>query len=181
MAKTATVVLTEYELKDLYGIVSRRQDSKDVHEVRNKRVTTRQGDLEIHYLGIRAELAVIKWLNEVGYETSPLNRGDGPEGDDTIKDILIGPGTPGEISVQVKSTTHPGGHLIFPPGGGPDKEFKADIAVLVVEVNKSTLKIVGWTDREHFLEKHKMKSFRIGPQPAMSQAALWDIEDMIQK
>ena len=108
--------------------------------VKNQRRDGGRNDSDVDYLGIRAELAVAK-LYQLDYSPSVI-------GIDNGSDVWMG-----DISVDVKSTFHPTGKLLFKSLDA----FKSDVTVLVTAVREQgyevtdEMSVVGWMSKEHFI------------------------------
>jgi len=107
--------------------------------VKNQRRDGGRDDSDVDYLGIRAELAVAK-LYQLDYSPSVI-------GIDNGSDVWMG-----DISVDVKSTFHPTGKLLFKS----IEAFKSDVTVLVTAVRHQGYEVidemcvVGWMNKEDF-------------------------------
>lgn len=108
--------------------------------VKNQRRDGGRGDNDVDYLGIRAELAVSK-LYQLDYSPSVIGIDDG-------SDVWMG-----NISIDVKSTFHPTGKLLFKSLDA----FKSDVTVLVTAVREQgyevtdEMSVVGWMSKEDFI------------------------------
>lgn len=137
-----------WQLARASGVVNQRRDSRS--------------DEDIDFLGIRAEVAVAKAYG-LPYTPSALGI---DEGVDMYADNL---------SIDVKSTFHSTGTLLL-----KSKEAaKADIFVLVSDTPQDDLmNILGWTQRQTFLDKCNTTDFGKGVCFTMEQAQLYRPADL---
>lgn len=124
------VTLNNDTLQRIDAIALYRQEHKHGKAYINQR------DLQIEISGLRGELAVAQY-----YGVSP-NLGLEP---DEGWDFIIN-----DKKVDVKYTTYIKGDLIF----SSLAHFKADIAILTVELSPTEVVLKGWIERERFLREH---------------------------
>ena len=121
----------------------------------NQQVDKTRTNADIELLGVLGEYAVALCFN--------LEKPDCCGYDDGV-DLWFE-----DKSIEVKTTYHDHGHLIFK---SKDK-FIADFAILVAETDcKMKLKIIGVTSRQKFLDRCVDKDFGNGTVSAMSQTDL---------
>lgn len=118
-------------------------------------------------LGILGEAAVGALLE------LPIHMVEGDGGDGGVKDFERD-----GYTIQVKTTWHPTGGLIFPT---KDK-CKADIAVLCTIDRKlgSSVKIVGWTTRMKFQGEAEYRDLGLGRCAYMKQSDLYSIHYLLE-
>jgi hypothetical protein len=144
------------ELKFLQKHAKARHKKKRKYGVVNTRVDTTRDDFAIDLLGVKAEYGCDKVFS-CGYNQLTGLKGDGGKYDGIIRNKTI----------QIKSTFHSGGHLIFKPPFG----LKADLAILCTEDSSDSIVIAGWTTRREWREKAKFRTFQ-KTQLSMSQGEL---------
>lgn len=130
--------------------------------VGNQKIDLNRSDSEIDIDGIKSEMAVAK-VFELEYD--PFHFGV-----DTGVDLWSG-----DISIDVKSTRHDNGHLIFKNTDA----FKSNVAILCV-VKGITVKVCGGIERVSFKKNHKRIKFNSNyPScPAVTQEELQPVEDI---
>lgn len=129
--------------------------------VGNQRRDQGRSDADLDLLGIKAEMAV---ANVFEIEYSPFHLGV-----DSGKDLWLG-----EISVDVKSTFHKKGKLLFKSRDA----FKAHCAVLVCLHAQDILDVVGYAPRSTFLREGQEGDLGHGVGVYMEQDSLRPIHDL---
>lgn len=160
------VRLTDLELWALWKLAEERNSNKEDHGIKTRKIDTQVSDLEMHYIGMKAEYAAAKLI---GADFNPENMLAGDNGVDF---------TYRGLTVDVKLSQM---DLKFRPG-----TFLADIAILVQplmtgewrygrgadaitaepdnRVNKKrfawrNMLVVGWVSRERHEEEHTIRNF----------------------
>ncbi len=126
--------------------------------VKNQRIDTTRSDQEIDINGVKAEMAVAK-LYQIDYD--PFHFGI-----DSGVDLWSG-----ETSIDVKSTFHPHGHLVFKSLDS----FKADVAMLCV-IRENVVKVVGGCEKHWFMENHVNRAFSRNKKDAYPSLTQGDLE-----
>jgi len=181
------VPLSDKELDMVFERASSRNRVKVYGGVRTKKIAPRAGDVEIHYIGLKAELALAKLLDlEVNWEHTL--QGDGH------KDFLL----LDKVSVDVKSSRR---DLFMCPDC-----LKADMAILanpltspahdkdgniVVPRKDPRVKtkrdlfgwadvfFVGWTGNKRFRQLAKRTNFGYGPLLLMQREQLLPMDRVV--
>ena len=181
------VRLTDAELKSLWELAEKRNSNKESHGVRTKKIDTQVSDLEMHYIGMKAEYAA---SNLIGADFNPENTLAGDKGVDFIYRGL---------TVDVKLSQM---DLKFRPG-----TFLADLAILVQplmtgswrygrsadaitaepdeRVNKKrfawrNMLIVGWVSRERHEAEHTIRNFGYNDVEFMEVKDLSPLTDLLK-
>jgi hypothetical protein len=130
--------------------------------VGNQRKDQGRNDSDVDYLGIKAELAVAKVFG-CNYNVFQLGVDDGA-------DMFLG-----DISIDVKSTFHEHGKLLFKSLAS----FKASCSVLVTATEKdNVMSLVGYIPRKQFHIEAKEDDLGHGPCMTMQQIRLKPIESL---
>jgi hypothetical protein len=179
------VRLTDTELQTLWDLAEKRNSNKESHGVRTKKIDTQVSDLEMHYIGMKAEYAASKLI---GADFNPENMLAGDNGVDFIYRGL---------TVDVKLSQM---DLKFRPG-----TFLADIAILVqplmtgtwryggkeitaepdARVNKRrfawrNMLVVGWVAREEHEKEHTIRNFGYNDVEFMEVKDLSPLVDLLK-
>jgi len=125
----------------------------------NNQVKGKWQNKDIEYLGVRAEIAVAKLFDFDGIGM----------GIDDGSDFYFD-----DVSIDVKATFYKNGRLIFKNR----ESVKADVIVLVNEHSEDTLRIEGWSTKEHFLKKSEVKELGSGPTLVLEPENLFPIEEL---
>lgn len=158
-----SVMLTPAELERARRLAIMRNEIKAGGP--NHRSSAAHGDFEIHFAGLRAELAVCKMFNY------PLDEGIYAGGDNHAADLYIG-----SYSVEVKAPFYRPPILKF----DYLTDFKSDLAILC-QVERSARKesvvaVYGVVDRHTFLSDHYTQDFGYGPRACMKAEDITPIE-----
>ena len=130
--------------------------------VKNQRIDPIRSDEEIDIAGIKAEMAVAK-LYQLDHDPYHF-------GIDSGVDLWSG-----ETSIDVKSTFHPNGHLVFKSLDA----FKADIAMLCI-VQDNVVKVTGGCERHWFMENHVSRTFSKNKKVSFPSLTQGDLEPVDQ-
>lgn len=183
--KKIPVRLTDLELWAIWKLAEERNGKKEKHGVATKKIDRQVSDLEMHYIGIKAEYAVSKLI---GTDFNPTNMLAGDDGSDFVYRGL---------TVDVKFSQF---DLKFRIG-----TFKSDIAILVqplcggihkygvqkigaerddrikkVEFAWRNVLVIGWVSREEFSKKHIIRNFGYNDVEFMRATSLrpmWRLKD----
>ena len=79
--KKIPVRLTDLELWAIWKLAEERNGKKEKHGVATKKIDRQVSDLEMHYIGIKAEYAVSKLI---GTDFNPTNMLAGDDGSDFV-------------------------------------------------------------------------------------------------
>jgi hypothetical protein len=156
-------LLTANDYREMFELATERNDKSP--EIPNRRITPKQSDLEINFLGTRSELAVATFL-AVDFDRRKLVAGDGGRAD------IVWRG----IGVEVKSTTYRSGVLFFPT---VDK-FTADVAFLCHVAAPRVVNILGWIDRDTFQRVHFVKPINGRTCAVVTQGQLFDPREIFK-
>lgn len=161
------VKLTERELALCKQAATARWQLARASGVVNQRKDSNRDDFTIDYLGIRAEQAVAK-VFRLDYTPSVIGIDDG-------SDVWFE-----DISIDVKSTFHPDGKLLFKSL----EAFKSDVSILVTAVKEEgyevvdEMEVVGWITKGEFMELANERDLGHGACYVMEQYQLSSLETL---
>ena len=150
------VWLTKKEILDCEQAAALRWQLARASGVVNQRKDRGRSDGDLDLLGIKAELAVSKLLS-IKHNVFQL-------GVDAGADMFFD-----EISIDVKSTFHPTGRLLFKS----HEAFRADCSVLVTATPEAdVMNVIGYASRKMFIAKSEHTDLGHGPCFIMDQQML---------
>ena len=161
------VKLTDRELALCKQAAAARWQLARASGVVNQRKDGNRDDFTIDYLGVRAEQAVAK-VFRLDYTPSVIGIDDG-------SDVWFE-----DISVDVKSTFHPDGKLLFKSLDA----FKSDVSILVTAVKEEghevvdEMEVVGWITKGEFVELANQVDLGHGLCYVMEQDELHGLETL---
>jgi hypothetical protein len=159
MMASINVALSPQEISDCEQAAMFRWQLARASGVVNQRRDDRS-DNDIDLLGLKAELAVSK-LFKIKHDVFRF-------GVDSGVDMWLD-----DLSIDVKSTFHKDGHLLFKD----IESFRADFAVLVTqEFKDDPLRIVGFCSKRKFASIAFLKDFGKGMGMALQQSDLQPME-----
>ena len=163
-----TSLLTEREIELARRIADLRNAKNG--SVPNYRETRKHGDWEIHFSGIRAEIAVCKIVN------FPIDQHISYDGDSGSPDLYIG-----NYKTEVKSA------LYMPPILKFNRvtDFKSDIAILCYcpsagSKDESVVSIAGGVSRYKFSAEHYLNDFGQGVRACMDADKLSPLAEILE-
>jgi hypothetical protein len=153
------VMLTEADMERAARVAYLRNTAK-AHSP-NYRVDTKTADYDMHFAGVRAELAVCKMFS------FPLDERYGPDGDNGRPDLYVG-----DLRVEVKAAFYRPPVLKL----NTVSEFTSDAVVMcyVPRTNDraaSVIEIWGCVSRLKFIAEHTIRDFGQGPRAAFERFA----------
>jgi hypothetical protein len=159
--------LTEDDIMDVLRFVHRVRSKKKEHDVVDKKFDKNNSSYSVNLMGRLGEATVAKYLN-VPTDNSITAGGD--VGHDLSFNGL-------RIAVKT-STLH---CLIF----NKEDDFSADVAILVNFVGDKVLPhvdswyyIMGWVDRQTFIDNHYKRDYGYGIRLVMDADRLYPMEDL---
>ncbi len=168
------VRFTQLELDAMWALARKRQEAKSGGAT-DRRSDTRLSNIQMHYIGIKGEYAVAKYLG-IGFDMRSLTDGD-DYGD------LLWRGR----HIEVKNLQD---WLLFTPG-----TFLAEVAVLVNPLRERPDRRVtdkpphaykdvvlrGWITKERFIEHSYVHDFGYGPRLCVRPDRLSPMEDIFPR
>lgn len=156
------VWLTKKEMLDCHQAAALRWQLARASGVVNQRKDKGRSDGDLDLLGIKAELAVSKLLS-IKHNVFQL-------GVDAGADMFFD-----EISIDVKSTFHSNGRLLFKSHDA----FRADCSVLVTATNQDdVMNVVGYASKKMFIAKSQTADLGHGLCYIMDQDLLNGMEKL---
>ena len=156
--------LKDSEIASCKQFAALRWQLARLSSVKNDRRDSSRTDNDIDLLGIKAELAVAK-LFDIPFDLSSM-------GIDSGNDMYIDAGNR-EVSVQVKSSFHPSGRLLFKSL----ESFSSDIAILVTasKDDDRVMIVKGWISKKEFININYKKDLGHGEGFMVDQDSLGDL------
>lgn len=162
------VPLSESELERARRIADIRNSKNG--QVPNYRETRQHSDWEIHYAGVRGEMAVCKVVN------FPIDRHFSYNGDNGAPDAFYN-----GRSIEVKTP------LYYPPilKFNSLTDLKADVAALCYapksgSEDEGVITIAGVVSREKFIRDHYIRDFGYGPRHCFNADEMVSFEDFLK-
>ena len=147
---------TEDELTMLRELALARSQIKREAGVADQKIDAQRDDYAIDYIAVRAHFGVCRWLGKPFDASVRLRGSDG---------YLVATNP----KVQVKSTLHQHGHLIF----NTQDAIKGGLIVLVVpRAMSENVEAVGWVGRETFLSMCHRQSMGYGQRLSLPRGSL---------
>jgi len=163
-----SVDLTEDDIMNVLRFVHRVRAKKKEHEVVDKKFDKNNSSYSVNLMGRLGETAVAKHLN-ISTDDSITAGGD------VGYDLFFN-----GLKVAVKTSTLQ--CLIF----NKEEDFSADVAILVNFVGDrliphvdSWYNIMGWIDRQNFLDNHYGRDYGYGIRLVMDADRLYPMEDLV--
>ena len=149
--------LSEEECVWMRRLADARGAKKRGAGVQTQKIDQQRTDFEIDYLAVRAHYVISRWAGVPFDESVTIGGGAG---------YLV---KLQKRVIQVRSTLHSQGHLIF----NSAEDVGADLIILCVpRVLDEGVTAVGWTDRTTFLAAAKRESFGYGERLSLAQPRL---------
>lgn len=163
--------LSDKDLSKCKRIASLRSGAKSYLDSRETRTSANPEAYERHLLGVKCELALANLFTTSIDET--FNWGDKNQ-----PDIYL----PDKRSVQVKGKFKNTKDKSFQLRSTDVNEFKADIGILCSEGNlTSEIEVLGWFDKQTFLDKSVIKTFSWGNKRCLDVEELCPVEDLLKQ